>query len=150
MIGGPKPAAPFLKDRKDPAQAVMWWPAHTITSCDNTLAFSTGPWMRNGGKSSGRYFTIWRHDESGWRWVYDGGAGTPEPMAAGESVKATQAACGPGVPISPPPFGVTAGGGSRDGSLKWFLVDIGGGQFELNVLYRFGDHAWNTERAVIG
>ena len=34
LLDGPQPAAPFLKDRKDPPSAVMWWPARTITSCD--------------------------------------------------------------------------------------------------------------------
>jgi hypothetical protein len=148
LLDGPQPAAPFLKDRANPPVAVMWWPARTITSCDGSLAFSTGPWIRKGGHSSGRYFTIWRHDNSGWRWIFDGGAQDHAATAAGDKVVATHASCGAGLPVAATDDAV-GGGASRDGSLRWSLVKAGGDGFTLVVSYRAGRN-WKTESAVVG
>ena len=150
LIDGLQPAAPFLKGRKDPTVSVMWWPAHTVTSCDGTLAFSTGPWRRKGGQQAGRYFTIWRHDASGWHWIYDGGNDDRSPMPAGDKVDAVRAACGPGIPPNPPEFGVVTNGGSHDGTFIWSLVDAGHDKFDLVVMYRIGGGSWKTEQAIVG
>lgn len=48
LLEGQQPAVSFLKDRKDPPVSVMWSPARTVTPCDGSLAFSTGPWSRDG------------------------------------------------------------------------------------------------------
>jgi hypothetical protein len=149
LLDGLQPAAPFLKDRKDPSTAVMWWPAHTVTSCDGSLALSTGPWIRKGGRAAGRYFTIWRHDGSGWHWIYDGGTEDPSPTPAGDTVNATKASCGPGAPPSPPEFGVVGGSVSRDGTLMWNLVKAEGDKFNLVVIYRAGRN-WKIEQAIVG
>ena len=149
LLDGLQPAGPFLENRKDPPVAVMWWPAHTVTSCDGSMAFSTGPWIRRGGQAAGRYFTIWRHDGSGWHWVYDGGTDTTSPSPAGDKVSAIRASCGPGSPPSPPEFDVAGGGAARDGTLIWSLVKAGAGKFNLVVIYRDGRN-WKTEEAIVG
>jgi hypothetical protein len=146
MLDGPQPAAPFLKDRKDPPVAVMWWPAHVVTSCDGSLAFSTGPWRRKGGTLAGRYFTIWRHDAEGWRWIYDGGTQDEQGMPAGDvPVQPAHRACHtpPALPDEPPP---AAGGRSRDGSLVW-RIDKSAKGYRLRVLFSTGG-AWTTEEDV--
>ena len=146
MLDGPQPAAPFLKDRKDPPVAVMWWPAHVVTACDNSLALSTGPWRLKGGTSMGRYFTIWRHDANGWHWIYDGGTEDKTGMAAGEvPVQPKHIACRkpPALPVSDAPV---AGGQSRDGSLVW-RIDKSAKTYRLRVLFSTGG-AWTTEADV--
>jgi hypothetical protein len=148
LADGPQPAAVALKDLPDPPSAVMWWPARTITSCDGSLAFSTGPWVRKGGRSNGHYFTIWRHDTSGWHWIFDGGASDHKPSPAGDTVKAVRAACSPATPAEPM-SGAAAGGASRDGSLHWRLEKADGDSFNLVVTYRAGRN-WKTERAIVG
>jgi hypothetical protein len=149
LLDGPKPAAPFLKDRKDPPIAVMWWPAHTVTSCDRTLAFSTGPWRRKGGQTTGRYFTIWRHGADGWRWIYDGGAEDHSGTAAGDKVAAVRASCHNGSPAPAAPADQAIGSASEDGSLRWSLQPSGQGHYQLTVTYRDG-RGWKTEAAVVG
>ena len=143
MLDGPQPAAPFLKDKKDPPVAVMWWPAHVVTSCDGSLAFSTGPWRRKGGTAMGRYFTIWRHDAEGWRWIYDGGRQDETGTPAGDvPVQPRHGMCRkpPALPEETPPVG---GGRSRDGSLVW-RIDKSATGYRLRVLFSSGG-AWRTE-----
>jgi hypothetical protein len=73
-----------------PGKRLDWRPAITLTSCDGTLGYSTGPWTRpDGGR--GRFGTIWRRDAGGWRWIYDDGhdgggmAGAPGQPAEWQS-----------------------------------------------------------------
>ena len=152
MIDGPQPAAPFLKDRKNPAQAVMWWPGRTVTSCDGSLAFSTGPWRRNGGQSTGRYFTIWRHDAGGWHWLFDGGAdATPEEARNGIPTSDLVSTKNGGICHRPPPppdaSTPLTGGASNDGSLRW-RVDKADKGYRLRVLFSVG-MGWTKEEDVI-
>ena len=149
LIDGPQPALPFLKDRKDPPVAVMWWPAHTVTSCDGSLAFSTGPWRRAGGRTTGRYFTIWRHDASGWHWIYDGGAQDQSATPAGDQVHAIRASCGrrPKMPVRSQHERI--GGASLDGSLQWSLASLDTRHYSLSVYYWDG-RGWNAESADVG
>ncbi len=65
------PARTVLSRVIEPTTPLLWRPAHTITSCDGTLAYSTGPWTKDG--KSGSFGTLWRHDMAGWKWIYDGG-----------------------------------------------------------------------------
>lgn len=146
MLDGPQPAAPFLKDRKDPPVAVMWWPAHVVTSCDGSLAFSTGPWRRKGGTAMGRYFTIWRHDAAGWRWIYDGGTQDETGMPAGDvPVQPPHRVCHK-PPALPEEGAPAAGGHSRDGSLVW-RIDKSANGYRLRVLFSTGG-TWTTEADV--
>ena len=152
LIDGPQPALPFLQDKKDPPVAVMWWPAYTVTSCDGTLAFSTGPWRRDGGRSTGHYFTIWRRDASGWRWLFDGGsqakdAEAAEGIPAGDRVSAKKPAICHAPPPPPDSSAPLAGGASKDGSLRW-RVDKAEKGYRLRVLFSPGE-GWTKEADVI-
>lgn len=69
---GPVNARRFLAGKTDPSTGLQWRPAHTLTSCDGSLAYSTGPWSLASGKA-GSFGTIWRHDARGWAWIYDNG-----------------------------------------------------------------------------
>lgn len=149
LIEGPQPAQPFLKDRKDPPFAVMWWPAHTITACDGSLALSTGPWRRKGGTAMGRYFTIWRHDGSGWHWIYDGGAQDQSGTPAGDQVHAQHASCGKRSAAPARSAHEVIGGASRDGSLLWSLTSADKQHYNLSVTYWDG-HGWQVESADVG
>ena len=55
-----KPLAEALKGATEPSVPVMWWPATIAPSCDGTLGFSTGPWVRAASAGVGSYSTIWR------------------------------------------------------------------------------------------
>jgi hypothetical protein len=87
-------AQAFLAPLKDPPRAVMWWPAKAIPSCDGTLAVSTGPWIRDGGKATGTFTTIWRRQaDGGWKWLFDHGRDTPRAVPAGDVVQVRKPDC---------------------------------------------------------
>ncbi|MDO6416582.1 hypothetical protein Q4F19_19520 [Sphingomonas sp. BIUV-7] len=124
LTDGPTDAAKFLAPLKDPRVALMWWPARTVTACDGSLAFSTGPWRS--ARGHGRFLTIWQRQPDGaWKWLYDGGgADDAGGSPAGDTVVATRAACGR---LPPPPAtpAMLAGGESQDGSLRWSVTKDG-------------------------
>ena len=118
-------AQAWLKDRKDPAVAVFWWPGRSYVSCDGSVAINTGPWVREWGKSVGYFTTVWQRQADGsWEWLLDHGDALKTARAEGGEIKAERAAC-PALPLAPRPprempEGVQHGGGSsRDGSLAW-------------------------------
>jgi hypothetical protein len=115
-------AQAFLAPLKDPPRAVMWWPARAITSCDGTLAISTGPWIRDGGKATGTFTTVWqRQPDGGWKWLLDHGRDTPRAVAAGNRVKVRAPRCGapvnamfvPDPPASPTRLSALTGNASN-------------------------------------
>lgn len=89
---GPARAQDVLARAAMPAATLSWRPAHTITSCDGTLAYSTGPWSRSDGKA-GSFSTVWRHGPDGWKWLYDDGHDGGAAPAASAQVIEEQAAC---------------------------------------------------------
>ncbi|PZU11581.1 hypothetical protein [Sphingomonas sp.] len=125
LTDGPVDAAKFLAPLKDPRVAIMWWPARTVTSCDGSLAFSTGPWRS--ARGHGRFLTIWqRQPDGGWKWLYDGGgADEPGGSLAGDRAFATRGVRCRRLPPPPEMPGALAGGASRDGSLRWSLTKDG-------------------------
>ena len=88
---GPTKAHDVIARAPAHSAALSWRPARTITSCDDTLGYSTGPWTRSDGKW-GSYGSIWRRGADGWKWIYDGGhdGGAPAPASA---VEESRAAC---------------------------------------------------------
>jgi hypothetical protein len=83
-----------------PEKRLHWAPAITMTACDGTLGYSTGPWRRpDGGRGS--FGTIWRKDAAGWRWIYDGGHDDGGFANAAGAVAEMQSAC-------PAPIGAAA------------------------------------------
>jgi hypothetical protein len=144
LLNGPQPAAPFLKDRKDPPVAIMWQPARTITSCDGSFAFSTGPTRRRDNMAAGRYLTIWRHDRAGWHWIFDAGASDIVRVRPDGRVDASRAACGRSAAPSLRTAHTQTGGISRDGSLRWNLGSLDMIHYYLTIAYRSAN-GWKTE-----
>ena len=132
VFNRPQPAAPFLKGRKNPPLSVRWWPDRTVTSCDGTLAFSTGPYRQPDG-AGGRFLTIWKMQPDGqWKWVYDSGtkeAVTADPPAR---VDAQTATCWQKDEILIDER-YAGGGESRDGSLRWRLHGTGPNPLPANA-----------------
>ncbi|MCR5869895.1 MULTISPECIES: hypothetical protein [unclassified Sphingomonas] len=136
----PSNAQAFLKDRKEPAIAVQWWPAESYVACDGTTAVNTGPWVRPSG--SGYFTTVWHRQGDGrWKWSYDAGDALAKPRALPEQPKIRRAACG-GTPRPPSsaPDERSGGGASRDGTLIWrWEVDPDGAR-------RFTASLWTGRR----
>ncbi|MDB5703507.1 MAG: hypothetical protein JWN66_623 [Sphingomonas bacterium] len=116
-------AQEFLKDRKDPPTALMWWPADSFVSCDGAMAVNSGPWMRAKGDAFGYFTTVWaRQADGGWKWTMDGGDGLATPRPAGDAPKVRHASC-KGSPSTVPAVryrdGETGEGQSEDRTLAW-------------------------------
>jgi hypothetical protein len=86
-------AQDYLKDRADPPTSIDWAPANSWVSCDGRTAINRGPWTSASGKAHGYFTTIWMQSHSTWRWIYDGGADLPVPMALPKKVRSAQASC---------------------------------------------------------
>jgi ketosteroid isomerase-like protein len=66
-----------------------WLPDRAQVAADGELGFSTGPWSftpndPKRGASEGRYVTVWRRTDNGWRVLFDGGFGR-KPAGAWEA-----------------------------------------------------------------
>ena len=140
----PGNAHEFLKDRKDPATAVFWWPGRSYISCDGSYAINTGPWVREWGKSVGYFTTVWKREGDSWRWIYDAGDTLKVARAEGGDIQPVAASCdkpapppivaGPSMPLHKPIR--SGGGGSADGSLNWnWLVDSAGNRHFVAMLW---------------
>ena len=99
-------ARDFLKDRKEPAKAISWRPAHSFVSCDGRTAVNTGPWWRADGTTGGFFTTVWQRTTDEWRWAYDGGgplSGSAQKPGKPDVHRASCSGKAPGAPIIPPP-----------------------------------------------
>ena len=85
-------ARDFLKGRKEPHNAVRWAPAASVISCDGTVAVNAGPYANLGGRH-GRFTTVWLKGTGGWRWIYDGGEPTAQPVPEPAVPLVSRAAC---------------------------------------------------------
>jgi hypothetical protein len=86
-------AQDFLKDRKEPATAVRWWPSHSWQACDGRTAVNVGPWQLP--KAHGRFITLWMRQPSGaWRWSADGQLTAPARLTIPSKPVVRRAACG--------------------------------------------------------
>ena len=98
-------ARDFLKGRKDPPEAVRWWPGASFVSCDRRTAVNTGPWTRNRGTLHGYFTTVWQREKGRWSWVYDAGDELKNPRPRPRRPFVRRASCrakAPGAPIIPP------------------------------------------------
>lgn len=76
-------ARAFFNARPEPgSKSLKWWPAVALISRSGDLGFTTGPYtVDEAGRIQGQYFTVWKLQEDGrWRWIFDGGTGTEEPI----------------------------------------------------------------------
>lgn len=86
-------ASKALAKANEPAIAVMWWPATVAASCDGTLGFTTGPWVRATSAGVGTYTTIWRKAANGYRWRINHGRNTPQLVPAGDKPAVIATSC---------------------------------------------------------
>jgi len=146
-------ARDFLKDKKDPPEAVRWSPGASFVSCDGRTAVNTGPWTRNRGTLHGYFTTVWQRDKGKWLWVYDAGDTVKSRRPIPRRPFVRRASCrakAPGAPIIAPPA-LTANqarttpedsgrGESADKTLGWdWRVDKKGGR-------TFRAYLWNGAR----
>ena len=133
FVPQPANAHDFLKGRKDPAEAIDWWPTASWMSCDGNLAVNTGGWRRPDGKV-GYFSTVWkRQPDGGWKWIVDGGDELKTARGRPAAPPVTVAHClgkGDAVGIGgKAPESKTGSGHSDDGSLFWkWIVDPDGGR----------------------
>lgn len=116
-------AQAWLKDRKDPPYAVLWWAADSYVACDGNAAVNTGPWMRPWAKAVGYFSTVWlRQPGGGWKWTMDSGDALGTPRPAGDGPKIRRASC-KGSPSTVAAVryrdGETGEGQSEDRTLAW-------------------------------
>lgn len=153
-------AQAWLKNRPDPAIAVAWQPHRVWSSCDGSTMVTTGAWQRpdgQGGSKTGWFTTVWqRQDKGGYKWVFDHGDESKEPIAAPEMIAARVADCperwvgqrpaGPppgqrAKPVKraktpPVPFDPTRRqGGSRDGTLTWEVTAAADGTHDFTARF---------------
>jgi hypothetical protein len=177
MAPGTVNAHKFLERfASDPKVPVMWWPARVWVSCDDSLAVTTGPWVRRGGTQVGSFTTVWRREADGaWRWVYDNGRELPAAVDAPDEPAEEAVYCGGqprGLDLSlrdPLPLvqfegralnegrealatirwgEAVASGQSRDRSLRWEVVRVEGGGADAYALRIFA-RTRNHERTAL-
>lgn len=99
----PTPVSKALKDAKEPAIPVMWWPATVFAACDGALAVNSGPWVLAAGGGFGTFTTVWRRQPGGkWKWQLDHGRDTPRFVAAGREPKVRSPDCTGATSINAP------------------------------------------------
>ena len=114
-------AKDWLKGRDDPPEPIKWQPHQVWSSCDGSLAVSTGAAQYPDG-SNGYFVTVWQRQLDGaYRWIMDSGGKLEQPWKAPEFIDAQVASCDP---LPPAAATVDRAGGtthafaSRDGSLR--------------------------------
>ena len=118
---GIRPAAEFLNGRADPERAVAWAPHHVWSSCDGSVAVTTGAWALD--PVGGEFLTVWWRGADGeYRFIADGARVADEMPQAPAMIGADVASCN-GTPGEPAAMATvldrTAGGQSDDGTLHW-------------------------------
>jgi len=61
----------WLRGRRNPQEALEWWPEQSFVSCDGRTAVNTGPWRL--ANATGYFTTLWIRGARGWRWNVNGG-----------------------------------------------------------------------------
>ena len=142
FVPEPVNARDWLGTQADPPESVQWQPHRVWSSCDGSLAVSTGAYTQPNG-AFGRFVTVWeRQDNFTYKFVLDLGEPLSEPLAAPEMVQADVAECGETptpVVMSGRNLTYRANGNSNDYSLYW-QVDLtteGSREFDL-YLWRDG------------
>ena len=75
VMFAPEPvrAQRWLKDRADPPASMDWKPTGSWTSCDGSVAVTTGYW-HGAANGVGWFTTVWRRQaDSRWKWVLSHG-----------------------------------------------------------------------------
>ena len=142
FVPQPINAQSWLKDRKDPAKAIAWWPTASYVSCDGSLAVNTGGWKRPDG-AVGYFSTVWqRQPDGGWKWIVDGGDDLKVARPHVATPVVHHAKCGKtsvweGVDLE----GMTGSGVSKDATLIWTWIVHDDGSRRFQVL-RWDGQSW--------
>ena len=151
-------AQAWLKGRANPPVPLSWQPHQVWSSCDGSLMVTTGAWQRpdgSGGGKHGWFTTVWqRQEKGGYKWTFDHGDETREPIAEPDMIGAHVATCperragprpaGPPTgargkpakqPKAPPvPFDPTRRDGrSADGTMTWRVTADAAGRHDFSV-----------------
>jgi ketosteroid isomerase-like protein len=85
IIGGDS-IAKLLDSRPDTAFVITWKARHADIATSGDIGYTWGDWMlrpkypKGGDTSYGNFYTVWKKQQDGsWKWVLDGGNGTPKP-----------------------------------------------------------------------
>jgi hypothetical protein len=82
----------WLKRQANPPVPLSWQPYQVWSSCDGSLMVTTGAWQR--GDRHGWFTTVWQRQEKGdYKWVFDHGDATRDPLPAPEMITAKVADC---------------------------------------------------------
>ena len=141
FVPQPTNAQAWLKDRKDPAKAIEWWPTASYVSCDGSLAVNTGGWKTASG-TVGYFSTVWqRQQDGGWKWIVDGGDDLTVARPLISTLVSRKASCRGKVRPRPSALitigGQLDGGQTADHSLIWrWLVEPDGSR-------EFFTYFWN-------
>ena len=145
-------AHPWLKGRANPPVLLTWQPHEVWSSCDGSLLVTTGAWQKS--DKHGWFTTVWqRQEKGGYKWVFDHGDATRDPVAEPDMIGAHVATCPerragprpggpphrPGKPpkqakAPPVPFDPTRRDGkSTDGTLTWRVTADAAGTHDFIV-----------------
>jgi len=118
-------AKPWLKQQKDPPQAMTWRPHAVWSSCDGSLAVTRGGYQSPDGEV-GTFYTVWERDRgTEYKWIFDFGFPTETAEKAPLAIPGNVADC-PARGAAAPPLPSIEGRNirhSKDGTLAWtFLI----------------------------
>ncbi len=78
--------ARVLDSQPDTGIVMTWKARNAEIAASGDLGYTWGDWMlrskhpKTGDTAYGNYFTVWKKQADGsWKWVLDGGNGTPKP-----------------------------------------------------------------------
>lgn len=85
-------AQQWLRNRADPPVPLAWQPYQVWSSCDGSLMVTTGAWQR--ADKHGWFTTVWKRQPDGsYKWVFDHGDETKDPLEAPDMIAAKVADC---------------------------------------------------------
>lgn len=135
FVPRPVNAQQWLKGRANPASAARWQVHQVWSSCDGSLAASSGAFQQADGEH-GRFVTLWqRQGTGGYKWVADMGERLEVPLEEPDMVQAQVADCpqgaarGPAAQPSTPQYSTV----SRDRTLAYSWASNGASGTVLTV-----------------
>lgn len=131
-------AAPWLKGRKEPAEAAHWQPRAVSMACDGSAALVSGVWQD--GATHGWFASIWRRQKDGsYKWVLQDADASTAPQEDSDTITAHVADCarhGERAKSTATPPATGDSGEAGDGSLRWQATTQAGGAHTLVVWMR--------------
>ncbi len=130
-VNGAFLADPWLKAQAEPNEAMRWRPLQVWSSCDGSLAVTRVSFVDPSEGKSGLGYTVWKRSGSGdYRWEFDFGFPSGEPIEKPEMIASETATCADKGASRPIPVPVSTGGQvvtSNDGTLAYAFHFFGDG-----------------------